>query len=172
MKLSLSQAAKETAVSKPTLSRWIKNGRVSAKKLDDGSYEIDASELDRIKDMKNKGGNSNPSAETKMQRSETPNETTVLQREISVLREERERERCQMQSTIDDLREDRDQWRRQATALLTDQREKSEAPVLQPSPSPQPEQPSSSPTWLTIAAIMIISAAVFIFIRVAYGVTG
>jgi excisionase family DNA binding protein len=49
MKLSLSQAAKESGTSKPTLSRWIAKGRVSAERQQDGSYLIDASELDRIR---------------------------------------------------------------------------------------------------------------------------
>ena len=55
MKLSLSQAAKKTGVSKPTLSRWIKKGEISAEKLENGGYLIDASELDRVMSMKERG---------------------------------------------------------------------------------------------------------------------
>ena len=44
------EAAKAVGFSKPTLSRAIKNGKLSAKRLDDGSYSIDAAELERWKD--------------------------------------------------------------------------------------------------------------------------
>ena len=51
MKHTLGQAAKECGVSKSTLSRWIKKGRVSAERQEDGSFLIDASELNRIKEL-------------------------------------------------------------------------------------------------------------------------
>lgn len=47
MKLSLSKAAKATGKSKPTISKAIKTGRLSAKKLKVG-YEIDPAELFRV----------------------------------------------------------------------------------------------------------------------------
>ena len=52
MTFTLGQAAKQAGVSKPTLARWIHRGRISADKNDDGSYLIDASELDRIAELK------------------------------------------------------------------------------------------------------------------------
>ena len=45
---TLGQAAKATGKSKPTIQAAIKKGRISAKKGDDGSYEIDPSELHRV----------------------------------------------------------------------------------------------------------------------------
>ncbi len=48
MKLTLGQAAKEVGISKPSLSAAIKKGRVSAKKNDSGTYEIDPAELFRV----------------------------------------------------------------------------------------------------------------------------
>ena len=42
---TLGQAAKEIGCSKATLSRAIKNGKLSAKKNDDDTYAIDAAEL-------------------------------------------------------------------------------------------------------------------------------
>lgn len=48
MALSLSTAAKETGVSKSTLSRAIKGGRLSAVRGDDGSYRIEPAELFRV----------------------------------------------------------------------------------------------------------------------------
>ncbi len=123
MKLSLSQAAKESGTSKPTLSRWIAKGRVSAAKQPDGSYLIDASELDRIRDMMKRGnGYGNP----QMKQSETPHETSALQREIELLRERL----GDKDNVIDDLRrrldeetEERRMTQAKLTGLLTDQRE-------------------------------------------------
>ena len=47
MKLSLSQAAKEVGKSKPTISKAIKTGRLSAEKVGQG-YQIDPAELYRV----------------------------------------------------------------------------------------------------------------------------
>ena len=51
MKHTLGQAAKACGVSKSTLSRWIKKGRVSAERQENGRFLIDASELNRIKEL-------------------------------------------------------------------------------------------------------------------------
>jgi excisionase family DNA binding protein len=48
MLYTLGQAAKATGKSKPTLSRAIKNGVISAHRQDDGSYLIDPAELHRV----------------------------------------------------------------------------------------------------------------------------
>lgn len=48
MAFTLGQAAKRVGVSKPTLSKHIKNGRLSAKKLETGAYAIDEAELGRF----------------------------------------------------------------------------------------------------------------------------
>ena len=42
MKLSLGQAAKQAGISKSTLSRLIKQGKVSAERQDNGTLHIDA----------------------------------------------------------------------------------------------------------------------------------
>lgn len=49
MQVTLGQAAKQLGVGKATLSRYIKQGKLSAQKQEDGSYRIDVSELDRIR---------------------------------------------------------------------------------------------------------------------------
>lgn len=46
--LSMGQAARETGVSKATIHRAIKSGRLSALRQDDGSYQIDPAELFRV----------------------------------------------------------------------------------------------------------------------------
>lgn len=48
MSWSVSRAARETGLSKSTISRAIKSGRVSAAKQDDGSYLIEPAELFRV----------------------------------------------------------------------------------------------------------------------------
>lgn len=48
MSFSISRAAKETGLSKSTISRAVKSGRISAQKQDDGSFLIDPAELFRV----------------------------------------------------------------------------------------------------------------------------
>ena len=48
MALTLGQAAKIANVSKPTMSKWLKGGKLSGSKNKDGVYQIDKSELDRF----------------------------------------------------------------------------------------------------------------------------
>lgn len=48
MSLSLGQAASKAGVSKPTIKNWIKAGKLSGTKADDGTYSIDPSELERV----------------------------------------------------------------------------------------------------------------------------
>jgi len=47
---TLGEAAKEVGKSKTTLTRAISAGRMSGKRLEDGSYEIDPAELFRVFD--------------------------------------------------------------------------------------------------------------------------
>lgn len=116
MKLSASQAAKETGKSIPTITRAIKSGKLSAEKQDGGGYLIDASELFRAFPP---ASNETPVTPNTLV-SETPIPDKALEVEVKMLRELLERER----DLNADLAKDRDEWRRQATALLTDQRPK------------------------------------------------
>lgn len=45
---TLSGAAKACGKSKPTVFRWIKSGKLSASRAEDGTYRIDAAELQRV----------------------------------------------------------------------------------------------------------------------------
>jgi Helix-turn-helix domain len=129
MKHTLGQAAKECGVSKSTLSRWIQKGRISAEPQEDGSFLIDASELNRIKELHQQSVARNGHGTPPLQQSGTPSATPASQLEIDlmreqiqVLRQEREQDRRQHERTIEDLRQDRDAWRVQAekqTLLLT-----------------------------------------------------
>ena len=87
MSYTLGEAAKAAGFSKPTLSRAIKNGRLSADRLDDGSYRIDAAELER---WKGSNGHRNGSAKqiaTPVPPSETP-DSNDLRIEVAMLREQ------------------------------------------------------------------------------------
>jgi excisionase family DNA binding protein len=52
MKITLGQAARLTGTSKTTITRAIKAGRLSATRRDDGGYEIDVAELERVYEIK------------------------------------------------------------------------------------------------------------------------
>lgn len=104
-KFSLTQAAKEVGKSKPTISKAIKTGRLSAKKVGVG-YEIDAAELFRVYPKEPK---SEPIKETT-----SSNAVNLLELETKMLREQLDRER----DTVDDLRKRLDR----AERLIEDQR--------------------------------------------------
>lgn len=119
MVYTLGDAAKATGKSKATISKSIKNGRISAIKDERGVFHIDPAELHRVYPI-------NVSIEQK----ETPEETQSERESSGLIRElqariEAANERlADKEVTIADLRDDRDKWRQQATALLSDQRRK------------------------------------------------
>jgi len=102
---SLTQAAKQVGKSKPTISKAIKTGRLSAKRVGQG-YAIEAAELFRVY----------PKLPENLSDRETPDEPRValLELETKMLREALDRE----QTTVADLRTRLDR----ADALLTDAR--------------------------------------------------
>src|SRR5512132_127614 len=118
MGYSLAEAARAIGVSKPTLFRAIKSGRLSATRRDDGSYDVDPAELHRafppaVSDKRD--------ATQDLKR----NETTVLRAETDVLRERL----AEQAETIADLRrrldaeaQERRQVQARLTGLLTDER--------------------------------------------------
>lgn len=109
MEFSASQAAKKVGKSIPTITRAIKNGKLTAKPRDKGGWIIEASELFRVWPAISNDSDVTPS----MLGSETRNETSALRREVELLRE-----------MLDEVKTDRDSWREQAnkiTALIEDQ---------------------------------------------------
>lgn len=127
MKLTLGQAAIEANVSKPTLSRAIKSGKLSAEKLSDGSFAIDPSELFRVYPR-------NSNAKQPMKQSTTPNETPKethvtdsfhldnvrLQAENEGLKRDvaRLEERIiELKQERDELKQERDDWKAQAAVV-------------------------------------------------------
>jgi len=110
--LTLGQAAKEAAVSKSTISKALKSGRLSYVSKDSAGYQIDPAELFRVFPKKL------PSTDHS-ERSQTPVET-ANSRELELLR-----------ARVADLEADRDAWREQARQLAL------MAPQSQPGPQPK-----------------------------------
>src|SRR5512133_3521741 len=80
MAYTLGQAASAASVSKTTIRRAIKRGRLSATRQPDGSYEIDPAELHRAFPSPGDGSGT-------MARSVTASDTGELRIEVEMLRE-------------------------------------------------------------------------------------
>lgn len=114
MVYTLGEAAKATGKSKATISKAIKNGRISAQKDETGTFRIDPSELHRVYP---------PTVSSEHHETPTsPPETGSLVRELQARLEAAHERLSDKETVISDLREDRDRWRQQATALLSDSR--------------------------------------------------
>jgi hypothetical protein len=120
MGLTIGEAATQTGKSKSTLSRAIKQGKMSASRNDDGSFSIEPSELFRVykrvydataetaKNVTNDaGGTSNGTPEKDI-------EIATLRAELHAAREKID----DLKQMTDEIREDRDNWRKQANLLL------------------------------------------------------
>ena len=129
MSYTVGTAAKATGKSKPTITRAIQSGKISAERLEDGSYKIDAAELHRVFPPLPLASNETPV----LTQPETPSETGGLQVEVKMLREMLDQER----QTVADLRGRLDaeaEERRRLTLMLTDQRPVPAAPVARERP--------------------------------------
>lgn len=105
MELSLTQASREAGVSKSTIHRSIKSGRLSATRHEDGSYSIAPSELFRVfprnpdgigsmtQHGTHEGTPKNPSPPP-------PDQAALLQVKVDMLTAQLEREK----ETVEDLR--------------------------------------------------------------------
>mgnify|MGYP003610851884 CR=1 FL=1 len=119
MRYTLGTAAKATGKAKSTILRAIKSGTISASRSQDGSYEIEPSELHRVFPPNR--------AQPEQSNDTQPHEehTATLRLRLEILEMERQRERYQMQATIDDLRVRLDRSEERITGLLAAPRKKS-----------------------------------------------
>jgi excisionase family DNA binding protein len=110
--LSLREAAKQVNVSKSTILRAVRSGRMSAGRTEDGGYSIDPAELFRVYEPKSNGNGACVPEGNSMQRE--------LEAQITGLKEMRD----MLFAQLEDCKRERDAWRSQAekVALLTDQR--------------------------------------------------
>lgn len=119
--LTMGQAAKEAGISKATLSRAIKGGRVSAARNDKGGFDIDPAELFRVYARNSATVAGNSAMKRDATHSATVDETPALQAEIEGLRAQL----ALMRDQLDDVKSQRDGWQRQAETtqrLLADHR--------------------------------------------------
>lgn len=148
MSWSISQAAKETGLSKSTISRAIKAGRISALKQDDGAYLIEPAELFRVYPR----GVAQPSPDARHEAVRNPHEeayTTpshnlaILQVKLAMteamLQQERENSRRQ-QETVEDLRRRLDAASEKVLALAQPAQSTSDARHDAPRNPPQPRR--------------------------------
>jgi hypothetical protein len=105
MGITLREASEKVGVTRQTLMKAIKTGRVSAEKADNGEWRIEPVELFRVWPPVNE-------VQHPLQDGLTSSDTPGLQAENRLLREQ-----------VAELREERNAWREQAQRLaLTDQR--------------------------------------------------
>ena len=129
---TLGEAARETGKSKTTLTRAIQSGRMSANRLDDGSYQIDPAELFRVYEAVTPETDTQPSNGERRDPDVTAVDSAtvaLLREKIELLERTHKREREGFQERIDDLQKDRDAWQTQCsnqTLLLSHEQEKSQ----------------------------------------------
>lgn len=116
---TLGQAAKQAGVSKATISRAIKSGRLSAAPNDKNGYDIDPAELFRVYPRNTDTGSGNGSVKRSATPSADTDETPALRAEIEGLRAQLEL----MKEKAEFAQEQVSAWQKQAEAsqrLLTD----------------------------------------------------
>lgn len=116
--LTLGEAAKHTGVSKSTISRSVKAGRISASIDAFGVYRIDPAELFRVYPAKQSNSSETGSVTHHATPVETPADTgetpAALRAEIEGLKAQL----ALMREHADDLKAQRDGWQKQASQLL------------------------------------------------------
>lgn len=117
MKHTLNAAAKLSGRAKSTISKAIKEGRLSATKNEKGGFEIDGSELSRVFPFP--VGDQSPVPQPNTQ---SEHKNKVLEIELKAERQMRER----LESEIEDLKIQRDKWQDQAQTLLIANQNQSE----------------------------------------------
>lgn len=132
--ISLNEAAELTGRAKSTISKALKNGKMSyvSKDPETGQYEIDPAEAFRVfpKKRETDEGYQKETQEKPHGNSVLAAEFQALKERLAMLEGERDRERAQLTSEIEDLRRRLDEEtseRRQLTAMLTDQRDNAAA---------------------------------------------
>jgi hypothetical protein len=117
MKHTLNAAAKLSGRAKSTISKAIKDGRLSAAKNENGGFEIDGAELSRVFPFPVGDQPSIPQSNTYNE-----HQNKVLEVELKAERQMRER----LMSEIEDLKIQRDKWQDQAQTLLLSNQSRSE----------------------------------------------
>ena len=116
MAYTLATAAEVAKVAKPTVFRWIKTGKITASKTEDGTYRIEPAELHRYLDSVKE----TPSPATTQQAVPAPVTNANSLPEMIALRSEVEKLKALLEAEKQraaEIREDRDRWVEQAQRL-------------------------------------------------------
>lgn len=145
MRFTLTQAAKEASVSKGTISKALKSGRLSGERQEDGSFQIEPVELFRVFPRKPqepsgpRAGTAGKPMETVADRPETPAASVVELAELRV-------ETRLLREMVDDLRArlDRTEEERRALALRLMPPSAPERPQERPDAAPVVQEPAKA----------------------------
>ena len=118
--LTLGEAAKLTGKSKPTISKAIKDGRISGNKVD-GVFQIEVSELLRVYPAKS---NSPVEADAPVQTSQDDAILTLEKKHLEEKLQDAERRLLKMEQERDQAIQDAREDRAKFMALLEDKRPK------------------------------------------------
>jgi hypothetical protein len=117
MKYTLNKAAKLSGRAKSTISKAIKDGRLSADKNSNGGYEIDGSELHRVFPFPVEDQTPAPTSNTKGEQANTPSDADLLSLKVTMLEAALET----AHETVTDLRKRLDKADDRLTALTSQQ---------------------------------------------------
>ena len=105
-KVSVREAVKHYQVSRPTLMKHLKEGKLSANKDGQGTWEIDQSELTRVYKTRKSNNHVDQSSLPTLNSSINSNENSLLQVKLDAAIE-----------TIERLEADKADWKQQAQSL-------------------------------------------------------
>jgi excisionase family DNA binding protein len=146
--LSLREAAEQAGVSKSTVFRAIKGGRLSAPRTDDGGFAIDPAELFRVYPPKGEAEVAAGRAGTHSTGQGAPEFDTVA---LRVRNAELEAELKGLRAMADELRQSRDKWESQAERLVRQLPSPEERlPAVIQMPSPDAQHAVHRPAGITI----------------------
>ena len=116
--LSLRTAAQQAGISKSTILRAIKSGRLSATKTESGGYEIDPSEVARVYPPKADSVASTVAVDHATQRSAGQDATgdapPTVAPEVATKLAVMETQLAALKEMVEELKQSRDQWQTQA----------------------------------------------------------
>jgi excisionase family DNA binding protein len=161
MSYTLGQAAKATGLSKPTISEAIKKGRISARKNESGSFEIDPAELHRVYPPVASPTSKEESQTEHFRTHDLTAKIMVLEAQVQALGELKN----QIAAERDDLRTERDRL----LGVIEEQAGSVKQLTHQPKPEPtanQNDRPAIVRPWLLVAlafAALLAAAAALYF---------
>jgi len=158
---TLGEAAKEVGVAKSTISKALKNGKLSIFGKEGTSYQIDAAELFRVFPKIEQVSSFHERLETHNEHHKNTNNFNGLELELN-LAHERLKDKDEI---IDGLKEERDDWKKQAQTLLlqTPHQKLPEMPAEEQELTPRTFYPKSQ-GMLSMVLICLFTGIVLSFV--------